>query len=342
MRDDLLAAFQTQARACAELGSPFTARLMTLLPDLLPPGTALIQRMQAWQGDLGPAGASLPLRLAGGLHHLVLTGADAGLAAVWPPSDADPAPAIAAALARHDAVLADWITHAPQTNEVGRSAVILPAAALLAARTGLPMVLSELGASAGLNLNFPLYALDGAGVSCGAAAPALRLTPAWTGPAPHPGPVPVAKARGVDLNPLSPSRDGLRLLSYVWPDQHARLARLRAALAAAADHPPQVDRADAADWLEARLGNRFAGHCHLVFHTVAFQYFPAPSQDRIRRALAAAGAKATAEAPLAWLAMEADGNPDGAAVTLRLWPGGEVAAEGRAGFHGQWVKWAPR
>lgn len=342
MRDDLLTAFQMQARACADLGSPFTARLMTLLPGLLSPGTALMQRMEAWQGDLGPAGASLPLRLAGGLHHLVLTGTDAGLAAVWPPSDADPAKAIAAALARHDAVLADWITHAPQTNEVGRSAVILPAAALLAARTGLPLVLSELGASAGLNLNFPLYALDVAGVSCGGTDPVLRLAPDWTGPAPHSGPVPVAMARGVDLNPLTPARDGFRLLSYIWPDQHARLARLRAALAAAADHPPQVDGADAADWLEVRLTRRFDGRCHLVFHTVAFQYFPAPAQDRIRRAMANAGARATEEAPLAWLAMEADGQPDGAAVTLCLWPGGETIALGRAGFHGQWVKWAPR
>lgn len=339
MRDDLLSAFETQAKACSDLGSPFTARLMQLLPRLLSPGTALMDRLAGWQGDLGPSGASLPLRLAGGLHHLVLTGADAGLAAVWPPAKADPAEALAAALLRHDARLADWITHAPQTNEVGRSAAILPAAALLAARTGLPLALSELGASAGLNLNFPLYALDVAGVSCGAPDPALRLTPDWTGPAPLPGPVAVAEARGTDLNPLSPARDGLRLLSYVWPDQPARLSRLRAALDAAGRHPPQVDRADAADWLEQRLAEPREGCCHLVFHTIAFQYFPAATQQRIRDAMAGAAARATDRAPLAWLALEADGQADGAALTLHLWPGPGLVTRGRAGFHGQWLRW---
>ncbi|MFD1380742.1 DUF2332 family protein [Fodinicurvata halophila] len=43
--------------------------------------------------------------------------------------------------------------------------------------------------------------------------------------------------------------------------------------------------------------------------------------------------------PLAWLAMEDDGQPGGAAVTLRLWPGDHHIALGRAGFHGQWVEW---
>ena len=38
--------------------------------------------------------------------------------------------------------------------------------------------------------------------------------------------------------------------------------------------------------------------------------------------------------------MEADGAGDGAALTIRIWPGNIRVTLGRAGFHGQWVLWA--
>jgi hypothetical protein len=340
MRDDLSAAFGQQARACDGLGSPFTARLMRALPDALHHAPALLARMEGFQGDVGPGGASLPLRLAGGLHYLHLAGLDVDLAPGWPPADGVPGPLLPGVLARQDGWLAGWIGNAPQTNEVGRSAVLIAAAGEVQALTGLPLYLSELGASAGLNLNFARYGLEAAGVRAGAEAAALVLAPDWHGVAPRAGAVEVVGARGADLNPLSPQEDALRLLAYVWPDQEMRLARLRAALAVAADHPPLVDRADAADWLESRLDEGWQGCCHLVYHTIAFQYFPPEVQARIGRRMAAAGAAATDAAPLAWLAMEADEVKGSAAVTLRLWPGDRRFALGRAGFHGQAVDWA--
>lgn len=345
MRDDLKAAFAVQAQACADLGSPFMARLMQDLPGLIAPGSALARRFEGWQGDLGPSGASLPLRLAGGLHYLALTGRAPGLTAVWPPAaGAGQAAAVtaevAAALQAGDDFLTDWVSHAPQTNEVGRSAVLLAASALVAVWAGLPLQVSELGASAGLNMNFARYALEVQGNLTGDPAADLVLRPAWSGQVPQPGPVPVAEARGVDLNPLSPATDGVRLLSYVWPDQAARLARMRAALAIAARHPPAVDRGDAAGWLEARLARPWPGRCHLVCHTIAFQYFPPQTQARIEAAMTAAGTAATPDAPLAWLAMEADAVKGSAGLVLRLWPGNLRITLGRAGFHGQEVAWA--
>lgn len=131
-------------------------------------------------------------------------------------------------------------------------------------------------------------------------------------------------------------------MAYVWADQRDRLARLQAALAIAAEHPPRVDRGDAADWLEARLaapapGDRLGGR--LVYHTVAAQYFPQATRDRIEAALRDAGARATADSPLAHLSMEADGG-DGAALRLRLWDGGLRQWDlGRADFHGRWLNW---
>lgn len=369
MHDDLSRAFAAQARACRDLGSPFTAALMTALVRHWPAAAALDARAAGFGGDLGPAGVSLPLRVAGGLHHLQLTGAEPALARVWPP-DGDAGlldSVLPGVLQRQDRWLAAWIEHAPQTNEVGRSAVLLAFAAELVGRTGLPLRISELGASAGLNLHFDRYALcpegggpedaasGGGGLAIGRvtgpeAEPApgpltgqadspLRLAPDWRGRPPRPGPVPVVERRGVDLNPLSPQRDALRLLAYVWPDQPERLSRLRLALSLAAGDPAPVDRGDAAPWLAGRLDGGLPGTCHLVFSTVAFQYFPPATQAAIAAMMAAAGARATPDSPLAWAAMEADATPGGAALTLRLWPGDLRLVAGRAGFHGQWVDW---
>jgi hypothetical protein len=77
----------------------------------------------------------------------------------------------------------------------------------------------------------------------------------------------------------------------------------------------------------------------MVFHTVAWQYFPAETQARCRAALAAAGARATPDAPLARIGMEADAAPGSAALTVTLWPGGETRELARVDFHGRAVDW---
>lgn len=327
-------AFRQQAEACAALGSPLMNRLMTGLAERLEPGDPVADRVLGWQGDPSAKADSVPLRLAGGLHALILTGQDPTLAAAYA-SGIDPTPEALAALARHPAFLLDWLTTPPQTNEVRRSAPLIAAAHWLTQRFGLPLILSELGASAGLNLLWDHYALRIGDQSFGPPAAALTLAPDWTGPLPpHTSPT-ILDRRGTDLKPLDPVTDSLRLLAYLWPDQPDRLARTRAALDLAAQARPRVDRADAADWLEARLATRTPGAMHLVFNTVAWQYFPEATQARARSALAAAGR----EMPLAHLSMEADDQTPGAALTLTLWPGGETISLGRADFHGRWIAW---
>ncbi len=340
----LAAALSRQAGVCAALGSPFTGRVLRLLAGRLAPGTPLTDRLFAWPGDISASGASVPLRLAGALHGLVLSGADPALAAVYPPA---PAPgdealwdAVARALDAHAGRIGAWLDRPPQTNEVGRSAVLIAAGHWLTARYGLPLRLSEPGASAGLNLMWDRFALDVRGKRYGPQTPALVLAPDWRGEVPPRAAPEVAERRGADLTPLDPrdAGDRLRLLAYLWPDQPDRLARTRAALAVAG---APVDRSDAADWLAHRLAAPVPGQLHLIFHTVAWQYFPAVVQARARALIEAAGARATAAAPLAWLGMEADGASPGAGLTLRLWPGNRRLAPGRADYHGRWVDWRP-
>ena len=330
-------AFEVQAAACERLGSPFTARVLRAVPALLDRRTPLGRRVLDWPGEVGPSGASVPLRLAGGLHALAL--GRAPLADAYPPAEPDDA-ALRDALARALDDRADhldaWLDGPPQTNEVRRSVALIPAACLLAARHGLPLVLSEVGASAGLNLHFDRFALEAPGFRRGPAEPALTLTPDWDGPPPPDAAPRIAERSGCDIAPLDPSdpADLLRLRAYLWPDQPHRRALTDAAARAAAT---RVERADAVDWLRRRLAGSRLGHLHLICHTVAWQYLPDEARAEGDALIEAAGLRASRDAPLVRLAMESDGGPD-AALTLTTWPG-EVEALGRVDFHGRRVTW---
>ncbi len=340
-------AFLSQAASNRSLGSPFTARVLEVLAESFTPGTSLADRLLTWEAeDIGPGGASLPLRVLGGLHALVLLGKDAGLTSVYPPAAA-PADevlqrAIQMALQAHEGFLNDWINTAPQTNEVRRSAAMIAAGHYLQARFDLPVETYELGASGGLNLHWDQYALQHPGGQAGAAEPALMLMPDWDGDGlPAEAPTVIAR-QGVDLNPLDPSDpdDALRLMAFLWADQPERMERTRAAMSVA---ETRVDAGDASAWLEGKLTDLTPGRLHLVYHTVAWQYFPQDTKDRCLTAMRNAGA--TAETPLARLSMEADdlSGPagQGAALTLTLWPGEVEVPLGRIDFHGRWIRWAP-
>ena len=330
-----------QGKTCASLDSPFMGQLLTNLANHWPQNTPLAAICAKWTGDIGPSGASLPLRIAAGLHALTLTGRAPALRDVYPPKDVSDETLIKAVLTtldQHQDFMLDWIKSPPQTNEVRRSAALIAAAHWIAARHDLPFVTSELGASGGLNLMWDRFALKADQHTLGSANPALTLTPDWTGPVPAPTQIQVAERRGVDLNPLNARDpdDALRLFAYLWPDQPHRFELTRNAIAA---FDATVDQGDAIDWLEPRLTTAKPGHIHLIYHTIAWQYFPSDVQSRGTALIEAAGQRASDDAPLAWLRMEADGNSPGASLTLRLWPGDLYITLGRIDFHGRWVQW---
>ncbi|KIN60206.1 hypothetical protein Z945_1173 [Sulfitobacter noctilucae] len=337
-------AFRAQAASCTAMGSPFMGQLLGILAEDWPHDSALGRKFAQYEGDIGPAGHSLPLRIAGGLHALVLTRTAPELVALYPPktvSDDALRAGVIAALTKHEAFLLEWTSHAPQTNEVRRSAALIAGAHVALQHFDLPIHLSELGASGGLNLMWDQYALEIHGERFGQNMPAVLLTPEWKGPLPPNARPTIAGRAGVDLNPLDPSRGDhlLRLTAYLWPDQPHRLTMTRAA-ASVSNVVPAMG--DAIDWLGPRLAGAPQGRLHLIQHTVAWQYFPAKVQAHGRALIEAAGARATRNRPLAWLYMETDGDTTGkhgAALTLRLWPGDVTLNLGRVDFHGRWINW---
>jgi hypothetical protein len=324
--EEVRASFAEQAFWCGRLGSPFTARLCETLGKRLDRSSAIGRRVLDWPGDSRALADALALRLCAGLHFLVRAGQAPGLAALYPPAPLPRETALWAEVAPllDDLELEAWLNSAPQTNEVGRSAVLMSGLLVVAARFDLPMRLYELGVSAGLNLLLDHCGYDLGGLAAGERTSAIRLTPEWKGPPPPDAKVRILGRAGADLNPARLPQDAARLPAYLWPDQPERLLRLEAALTIAAARPPRVDKADAADWIEANLALApEPGVARVVMHSVAFQYFGADAQARVTRHIEAAGAAAGEAAPLAWLRFEKEPDADRYALRLRTWPGGD-------------------
>lgn len=338
-------AFEDQAAHCIGLGSPFMGQLMGVFARDWPADSAIGRKFATVAGDVGAMGASLPLRITGGLHALVLERKAPALAAVYPPhkvSDADLSTAVIAAYGAHEGFLLDWVNSAPQTNEVRRSAALIAGARVAVKHFDLPIHLTELGASGGLNLMWDQFALEIEGHRFGPNMSTILLSPKWTGARPPATQPRIEKRRGVDLNPLDPTRHDhlLRLMAYIWADQPERLNLTRSA---ASVIDAKIHKGDAIDWLARHLPEAPQERLHLIQNTIAWQYFPKSAQTRGKALIEAAGKKATAHRPLAWLSMESDGSDEpGAALTLRLWPGDITLNLGRVDFHGRWVDWQYR
>ncbi|HEX6421619.1 MAG TPA: DUF2332 domain-containing protein [Acidimicrobiales bacterium] len=336
---------ERQRAACARLGSRLYADVLAAVAADVAAGGVCASVLGPHAGD--PLASALPLRFLGAVHRLVLEGRAPALAAHFPSAGGTPGPGLAAdfvaTVAEHRAAVEARLGDGVQTNEVGRCAVLAPALAAVARRSGLPLRLLECGASGGLNLRWDHYWYDTGETTLGDAASPVRFVGAWrAAPGALPdlsGGVEVAERAGCDRNPVdATSPEGrLTLRSYLWPDQVERAARLEGALAVAARVPAEVTAADLGRWAEERLAEPVPGAATVVVHTIVWQYVGRDARDRLRAALRAAGARATPAAPVVWLRFE----PAGAVGDLRLtwWPGGEEAVLATAEYHGVPVYW---
>ena len=318
-------AFEWQIAACRALGSPLTADVLSALIEVLDRSTRTGARILDWPGD--PKIDALKLRIAGGLNALARTGQDGELSALYAERTGDWHGVLRRVMSDWDDWLYPWLNGAPQTNEVGRSGVLWPGMMEIARRFGPKLDLLELGASAGLNLNMDRFAYDLGGVACGDAGSAVKLSPAWAGPPLHAEPVEIVARGGVDLGPLDVTDPAVadRMMAYIWPDQAERALRTGAAIAIAQAHPPLVEAGDGAAWIERKLTEpQQAGVTRVIYHSIALQYFPAEGQARVKAAIQAAGASATADRPLAWLSMEFVSMNTPPELSLRCWPGDGV------------------
>ena len=343
-----------QQAACAQIGSPVYAGVLAGVREDVAAG-GVCDAILAPHAGPDAWSSALALRFLGAVHRLVLAGAAPALAAHYPSAGGTPGPTLVAdflaTVAEHRPAVEAGLARNVQTNEVGRAAALVGGWCEVARRSGLPLRVLELGASAGLNLRWDRFWYDTGETTCGDPGSAVRFVGVWRtdgdpalGVAPGvlpelvPG-VEVAERAGCDRNPIDPATEEgrLTLRSFLWRDQTRRRARLDAAFAIAARAPARLDRSDLVPWLEERLADDPAGVATVVHHSSVWQYLSGPARDRMRAALRRAGAAATAARPLAWLRLEAAGPVSD--VRLTWWPGGEEEVLAVAGYHGEPVHW---
>lgn len=340
--------FRRQARHCLP-GSPLYAVLLRAMADDLDAGGPAATVMQRYRDD--PSTSVPPLRLMGALHRMVLERRAPELALHYPSVGGTAPvrhawPAAERLLRQHPEHIAELAGRPVQTNDVGRSAPLLGALLVLQGRTGLPIRLLEIGASAGLNLNVDHYAYAIDHRVLGRPDSPLRLRSPWRNypQADLTRPLNLVERAGCDPFPVDPrtSEGRLTLTSYVWADWTERLDRLRAALAVATEHPITVDKAHAAPWLAHRLGWPRTGTATVLWHSVVRQYIDPAERAEIDALVAAAGARATGTAPLTVVGMENVGEIDALSrfeVTLTSWPGGSQELLATAAGHGIPTTW---
>src|SRR3954447_12744717 len=241
-----------QSVACGYVGSPLYEDLLARAADDYERGGPTRRVLEGHEKD--PKDSALALRLMGAVHRLALTGRAPALARRYAAADGDGErtwEAFRATLEDRVDELRPLVERPVQTNEVGRCAALLPGFLDVAARTGKPLRMLEVGASAGLNLGWSEYRYQAGDFVWGPPRSALRIDfELLGGGGPAAVPATVAERAGCDASPVDPaSEEGrLALLSYAWPAEVAGMARLRAALEFAAGSPAPVERGGAVEW----------------------------------------------------------------------------------------------
>lgn len=326
-----------QAGWCRELGSPLYASLLERAAVDCEQGGPVAKVLAGFENEAGTS--ALSLRFMGAVHRLVLEDVLPQLALHYPSTggdgDADAAwPHFRQALVDQSPRIRDLVSRGCQTNEVGRSAALLGGFLEVAHRTGMGLRILELGASAGLNLWWDRYRYESPRGEWGDSMSPVRFNHVFDVPPPLHRSATVVVRKGCDLDPIDPTTEegALTLRSFVWADQLGRLAVLDGAIQVASENPVQVERLNAADFVERELSQPRPNVATVVFHSVFLQYLDDESRTRIVDAVERARNTAMRTAPVHHLYME----PGKDTFEVRL-DGKLLATAAAHGTHVRWV-----
>jgi hypothetical protein len=261
-----------------------------------------------------PPSQRRPTLLFAAVHELVVQKRQHPLAAYYasvvsPVADGDPLPAFQSFCSVYrKQILARMSTGATQTNDVRRSAALAIGLHHAQERVTKPLVLVELGASAGLLLLFDRYRMRVGGRVVGPEASLVEVSvdadELAEALAPLTMPI-VADRVGVDVAPvdLGDVSQVRWLEAFVWPEAQGDLDRLKAATAIAQRHPPRVIQGDAVTILPAILESISETCVPVVFHSTLFTYLDAVQRQSIAQCMEAFGS----QRDVWWLPLEAPG-----------------------------------
>ncbi len=179
-------------------------------------------------------------------------------------------------LSHRDELLPMIKTRLTQTNEVRRSAVLVPAFAHVAKQTERPLSLIEIGPSAGLNLLFDRCRYHYGDWCIGEPASPVALDCEPRGNLPEFAIPPVISRCGIDINPLDMRNDDdvAWLRALLWPEHLDRLALLNAALDVARRDPPRLIAGDVIELLPVEVSSAPPETTVCIFATFVLNQFP--------------------------------------------------------------------
>lgn len=297
-----------------------------------------------------------PAGLFAAVHDLLLAEPGQELARWYPnltgsPRTDDPVPVfVAFCEARREALIELVSSRFPQTNEIGRSALLLVGLAEIASRRG-RLAQLDVGASAGLNLLLEHYGYDYSGHRLGGDRLVLSCAVSG-GEGPLPSTIPAFGAHlGLDADPvdLTDPEQVRWLEACVWPDQPDRFARLRTAIAIGREQDVTVRQGDAVDDLGPAL-DALDGSGHPVVTT---SWVLTYLSDAHRAAFVAALDERGRRQDLSWVYLEAPayapglprppwaGEPERTALTVVDWQRGQRSVRQLATCHphGYTLRW---
>lgn len=291
-----------------------------------------------------------PNLLFAAVHSLLLGGAVHSLADYYPSvrekvrEDGDPYPLFRSFCLEYAGEIREILsTRRVQTNEVRRSALLLPAFGLAFKRGGgKPLALIEVGASAGLNLLFDRYAYDyGEGRRLGNSGSSVVVSCALRGDRtpPFPTSLPAVVSRvGVDLNPTDVREPGsiLWLLALIWPEEYAQRAPLlRRAIEAARSDPPPLVSGNALDVLPQLLRDVPKDATVCVIDTFVTHQFSKSDRERFAALISEHAPGDGFRISIEWL------RGDAPLLTFTSFESGDEneTVLARCDDHGGWIQW---
>lgn len=298
-------------------------------------------------------GQPAPQLLLGAVHALLLGGTEHPLASFYhtctetptDPRKEDPFPAFREVCLAHETTIRETVaSRRVQTNEVGRSAVLLPAFEHVARTVDRqPLALVEIGASAGLNLcwdryrynyaDYGIYGVPDAPVTIESAIKGDR-----TPPLPRRLPEVVSRV-GNDLEPLdiTDSNDTQWLRALVVPEQVERHDRLSATIEFVRQDPPELVSGDACAVLDNLIADLPDNTPLCVFSTLTLYQLDEAEITRIRETLLTE----SQTRPVHWLSGDPFTDRDQLTYRHVEFDDEDVAETQLAEYesYGKWIRW---
>jgi len=234
-------------------------------------------------------------------------------------------------LAREDALVAIGRTRYTQTNECRRCVMLLAGIWETAASS---FHLVDIGTSAGLNLLLDLYHYRLGGMEWGPES-AVVLTTELRGRGMEARSLEVMSRTGLDLHPVDPSDpdDARWLEALVWPENHERRTRLRAALGAASGVPTRLVAGDALETLPEVLAELPHDEPALVMNSFVLNQLSRGDRAAIASIVEQQRAKRSIyRVSCEWLDADAEG------ASVEVDDGSGLRRVGIAHPHGEWLE----